>query len=186
MAQRQKKIQLKKRSRPSAQIHRGLSMPVGPGSENSLVSFRDFKDLKAKYFRFHGRLARQPFFFRTLILMIAQFMFTAILYMKTIEAIFIGRMEFAIAFGVLFVVLSIPTIWAQLSLGMRRCHDINKPGALFLIPFACYVLSYVCTAWGIDDTITMAVQSVMAVTYLGLVMVKGTSGDNAYGPERAR
>lgn len=31
-----------------------------------------------------------------------------------------------------------------------------------------------------------AAQSIMAVSYLGLFTVKGTSGDNAYGPERAR
>lgn len=58
MSQRNQKIKLKKRSRQSARIHRGFAMPVGPGSENSLVSFRDFADLKAKYFRFTGRIQR--------------------------------------------------------------------------------------------------------------------------------
>ena len=76
MSQRNQKIKLKKRSRQSARIHRGFAMPVGPGSENSLVSFRDFADLKAKYFRFTGRIQRRPFIFRTLILMFAQFMFS--------------------------------------------------------------------------------------------------------------
>ena len=33
---RSKKIQLKRRSGPSARIHRGLSMPVGPGSDNEI------------------------------------------------------------------------------------------------------------------------------------------------------
>ena len=80
MSQRNQKIKLKKRSRQSARIHRGFAMPVGPGSENSLVSFRDFADLKAKYFRFTGRIQRRPFIFRTLILMFAQFMFSIILY----------------------------------------------------------------------------------------------------------
>lgn len=186
MAQRKNKLQLKKRSQTTANIHRGLSMPVGAGSENSLVSFRDFKDLKEKYFRFSGRLGRRAFLCRTLVLMIAQFMFTAILYMKSLEALWIGRLELAVIFAVLFIALTIPVVWAQLSLGMRRCHDLSKPGWLFFLPFGCYVLSYVCTAWGVDDTITMAVQSVMAVTYLALCTVKGTSGANPYGPARLR
>lgn len=47
-----KKIQLKKRSGPAARIHRGLSMPVGPGSDSSTLSFRSLAELKAKYFVF--------------------------------------------------------------------------------------------------------------------------------------
>ena len=111
MSQRNQKIKLKKRSRQSARIHRGFAMPVGPGSENSLVSFRDFADLKAKYFRFTGRIQRRP--------------------------------------------------------------------------FICYLASYVLPVLG-QDTAAMAAQSIMAVSYLGLFTVKGTSGDNAYGSERAR
>ena len=177
MSQRNQKIKLKKRSRQSARIHRGFAMPVGPGSENSLVSFRDFADLKAKYFRFTGRIQRRPFIFRTLILMFAQFMFSIILYSKIVE--------YAIIFAIIFVLLSIPAVWSQISLGVRRCHDINKPGLMFAVPFICYLASYVLPVLG-QDTAAMAAQSIMAVSYLGLFTVKGTSGDNAYGPERAR
>lgn len=184
MAQRKNKIQLKKRSRPAAQLHKGFSMPVGPGSDNSLVSFRDFADLKAKYFRFSGRLGRRPFLFRTVILIIAQFMFSTILYLKLAEALWIGRLDFAALFGILFVALTIPVVWAQLSLGMRRCHDLNKPGAVFLIPFAFYLASYVCIAVGVSDTVTLAIQSVMTILYIALYVIKGTDGDNAYGPAR--
>ncbi|WP_296826091.1 DUF805 domain-containing protein [uncultured Megasphaera sp.] len=185
MAQKNKKIQLKKRSRQSASIHRGLAMPVGPGSENSLVSFRDFADLKAKYFRFTGRIQRRPFLVRTLILMVAQFMFTLILYSKIVESILIGHLDYAIIFGILFIALTIPTVWAHLSLGARRFHDLNKPGALFAVPFICYLASYAFPVLGFD-TAALAAQSIMAVSYLGLATVKGTDGDNAYGPERAR
>ena len=143
MSQRNQKIKLKKRSRQSARIHRGFAMPVGPGSENSLVSFRDFADLKAKYFRFTGRIQRRPFIFRTLILMFAQFMFSIILYSKIVESILINHMEYAIIFAIIFVLLSIPAVWSQISLGVRRCHDINKPGLMFAVPFICYLASYV-------------------------------------------
>lgn len=181
-----KKIQLKKRSASAARIHKGLAMPVGPGSEQSTVSFRDFNDLKRKYFRFRGRIGRRQFLLRTLILMIAQFMFTAILYAKVAESLWIGRPEFALGFGILFIALTIPAVWSQLSLGMRRCHDLNQRASVFFIPFLCYIGSYLCVGFGVDDSITLAVQSVTAVTYLALATVKGTSGDNAYGPERAR
>ena len=113
MSQRNQKIKLKKRSRQSARIHRGFAMPVGPGSENSLVSFRDFADLKAKYFRFTGRIQRRPFIFRTLILMFAQFMFSIILYSKIVESILINHMEYAIIFAIIFVLLSIPAVWSR-------------------------------------------------------------------------
>ena len=180
-----KKIKLKKRSGPAARIHRGLAMPVGPGSESSIVSFRSLAELKAKYFVFTGRLARRPFIFRTLILMFAQFMFSAILYSRFVEAILIGRSDYAAVFAVIFIILTIPAIWSQLSLGMRRCHDMNKQGALFIIPFACYLCSYIFPILGWATAATAA-QSIMAVSYLGFCTVKGTAGDNAYGPERAR
>lgn len=143
----QSKIKLKKRSRQSARIHRGFAMPVGPGSENSLVSFRDFADLKAKYFRFTGRIQRRPFIFRTLILMFAQFMFSIILYSKIVESILINHMEYAIIFGIIFVLLSIPAIWSQISLGVRRCHDINKPGLMFAVPFIVIWPAMSCPSW---------------------------------------
>ena len=92
-----------------------------------MVSFRDFADLKAKYFRFTGRIQRRPFLARTLILMVAQFMFSLILYSKIIESILIGHEDYAIIFGLIFLVLTVPTVWAHISLGTRRFHDLNKP-----------------------------------------------------------
>ena len=121
-----KKIQLKKRSGPAARIHRGLSMPVGPGSDSSTLSFRSLAELKAKYFVFTGRLPRRSFIMRTLVLMFAQLMFSAILYSRFAEAVLINRMDYAAVFGIIFVLLSIPVIWSQLSLGVRRCHDMNS------------------------------------------------------------
>ncbi|WP_301860878.1 DUF805 domain-containing protein [uncultured Megasphaera sp.] len=180
-----KKIKLKKRSGPAARIHRGLSMPVGPGSDDSTVSFRSLAELKAKYFVFTGRLRRRPFIMRTLILMAAQFFFSFILYSRFVEAVLIGRQDFAIVFAIIFLVLTIPVVWAQLSLGMRRCHDMNKQGAMFIIPFISYILSYIFPIAALDTAATAA-QSIMAVTYLALFTVRGTNGDNAYGKERMR
>ena len=168
-----KKIQLKKRSGPAARIHRGLSMPVGPGSDSSTLSFRSLAELKAKYFVFTGRLPRRSFIMRTLVLMFAQLMlFGYFCYSRFAEAVLINRMDYAAVFGIIFVLLSIPVIWSQLSLGVRRCHDMNKQGALFIIPFACYLASYVLPIAGMDTAATAA-QSIMAVSYLGFFYRKG-------------
>lgn len=126
-----KKLKLEKRSHQSARIHKGLEMPVGMGSEDSILGFRNGKELKEKYFAFQGRIARRPFIMRTLLLIVAQFMFTFILYSKIVESIIIHRTDFAWGFGILLIVLTIPTVWSQLSLGWRRCHDMNKGGAFF-------------------------------------------------------
>ena len=40
-----KKLKLEKRSRQSARIHKGLEMPVGMGSEDSILGFRNSKEL---------------------------------------------------------------------------------------------------------------------------------------------
>jgi uncharacterized membrane protein YhaH (DUF805 family) len=179
-----KKIKLKKRSQSSARIHKGLSMPVGPGG-SSAVSFRNFADLKAKYFSFRGRIQRRPFILRMLILIFVQVFFSMILYSRFVEAILIGKMEYAILFAIIFFVLLIPVLWSMCSLGTRRCHDINKSGALFIIPFGCYMFSYIAPVMGWDIGAT-AFQSITAVSFLGLFTVRGTPGDNAYGPERMR
>lgn len=181
-----KKMKLKKRSYQSQRLHKEFEMPSGMGSEDSIVGFRNGKELRDKYFTFTGRVARRPYVFRTLLLLVAQFMFTLILYSKIVESIIIGRSELAWMFGLLLLLLSVPTIWAQLALGWRRCHDLNQRGLLFVIPYLCYLGSYVLPIWGIEGTITMAVQSITAISFLYFFTVKGTTGDNAYGPERSR
>lgn len=182
---RNKKIQLKRRSGPSARIHRGLSMPVGPGSESSTVSFRSLAELKAKYFVLTGRLARRPFIMRTLILMFAQFMFSIILYSRMVEAILVQKPEFAVLFGIIFIILTIPAVWSQISLGVRRCHDMNRQGALFIIPFACYLASYIAHVLG-WSTVADVVQGLAGIFYLALFFIKGNAADNVYGPARPR
>lgn len=180
-----KKIQLKRRSGPSARIHRGLSMPVGPGSDNSTVSFRSLAELKAKYFVMTGRLSRRPFIMRTLILMFAQFMFSIILYSRITEAILVQKPEFAVIFGIIFILLTIPAVWSQISLGVRRCHDMNRQGAFFMIPFICYLASYIAPILG-WSTVADIVQGLAAVFYLALFFIKGNGTDNVYGPARPR
>ena len=119
-------------------------MPVGPGSETASPSFRDFADLKAKYFRFTGRIQRRPFIFRTLILMFAQFMFSIILYSKIVESILINHMEYAIIFGIIFVLLSIPAIWSQISPASGAVTTSISPASC--LPFPSFVTGQLCPA----------------------------------------
>jgi len=182
---REKKIKLKKRSDQSIKIRKGLAMPVGRVGENNAVSFRDWQDLKAKYYKFYGRVQRRPFVLRTLVLVFAQILFSLILYSKFVESLIIGRPELAAVFAIIFIALTIPVVLAEISLGIRRCHDFNKSGALFIVPYICYIGSLVAPVLGLHN-LEILVQSITAVSYLALFTIKGNSGDNAYGAEHAR
>mgnify|MGYP000326206268 CR=1 FL=1 len=81
-------------------------------------------------------------------------------------------MEYAIIFAIIFVLLSIPAVWSQISLGVRRCHDINKPGLMFAVPFICYLASYVLPVLGQD---TAAMQ--LSRSWLCLIWLVYRQGD---------
>jgi uncharacterized membrane protein YhaH (DUF805 family) len=184
---KKKKIKLQKKTGPihAARVKTGLTMPVGMVSDNSLISFRDMKDLRAKYFTFKGRLPRKPFIVRILMLSFAQFIMTLILLNKIFEALMVQETTLAIVFAIIFIVFSIPMIASQVSLGYRRCHDLNQPGIAFIIPYLCYIASFLTTAWHYEMA-SLITQSVTAVLYLALFSVRGTVGDNAYDRERSR
>ena len=149
-----------------------IALPVSNVKQGSLLSFRDMADLKAKYFTFSGTLERKPCAARLVMLLFCQFIMTAILAGRIIEALFVGQLFFTIFFGVLLVALNIPVIWAEFSLGVRRLHDLQKPGLLFIVPFLCYIASFAATAMGYDMVATI-VQSVTAVLFLALFTIKG-------------
>lgn len=140
--------------------------------------------IQSHYFCFRGRLSRRPFMMRTLLLVVLQFVVNLLLYGRITNYFLGGHMNHALFFSLLLLLISLLIIWAQLALGWRRFHDLNRAGAIFLLPFCCYVASYLLPLWHFDTLATMA-QSLTAVSYLGLFTVKGTSGDNAYGAERA-
>lgn len=184
---KKKKIKLQKKTGPIHEVRKktGLTMPVGMVSDNSVLSFRDMADLRGKYFTFHGRLARKPFTMRMLLLSFAQFFMTVILLNRLIEAVSIGEMGFAILFAIIFFIFTIPIVVSQFSLGSRRIHDLNQPGFLFVLPYICYVASFLLTAWNYAD-FAMIAQALTAILYIGLFTIRGTVGDNAYDRERSR
>ena len=184
---KKKKIKLEKKTGPvhRAKVKTGLVMPVGMASEDSLISFRDMHDLKAKYFTFKGRLSRKPFIFRMILVSFAQLMMTIILLNRLMEALMLQMLEFAALFGFLFILFSLPMIISQFSLGWRRFHDLNQPGILFIIPYVCYTAAFLLIGWHYE-TEAMIAQAVTAVLYVGLFSIRGTVGDNAYDRERSR
>ncbi|WP_101912538.1 DUF805 domain-containing protein [Megasphaera vaginalis (ex Bordigoni et al. 2020)] len=169
-----KKIKLQKRTRSAARIHKGLSMPVGSADEDSIISFRDFGELKEKYFRFSGTLQRQPFVLRTLVLMFGQAFFSLILYSRLVEALLIGRIDLALLFAVIFLALTVPVVWAQISVGSRRLRDMGRSGWLFAVPFSSYSCCYILPVLG-AAAYWQFTAAATVVLYFLLALVKGTA-----------
>ena len=71
--------------------------------------------------------------------------------------------------GISFI-LAIPLIIYSISLGVRRLHDLDKPGSILLAP----VLAGLIPALG---TI------VIAIFGFYLLLTKGTEGPNSFGPD---
>lgn len=175
------KIRLKKRSEQEIKLRRGFELPARAG--NGTVSFTSIGDLRAKYFRTEGRLARRPFILRTLVLMAAQVLYSLILYSRFVESLLIGRQDLAILFFIIFIILSIPVVVAEFSLGVRRCHDLNIQGAAFIIPLFFYLSLYILPL--VKNVLLWNVfLAAAAVMYLCLFTMNKKDKDNIYGEDR--
>ena len=65
----------------------------------------------------------------------------------------------------LFILIFVLTIWIGFSLGVRRCHDVEKSGWWLLLG----LIPYINVAWG-----------------LYLIFKRGTIGQNKYGDDPIR
>lgn len=177
-----KKIQLTRRSSREIALRKGFELPAREGK--GVIGFEDMGDLRFKYFHLEGRLTRWPFFARMLLLTGAQLVFTLILYTRFVEALWIGRQDLGILFFCIFIVLSIPVIRAQVSLGVRRCHDLNLQGAVAVLPLVGYLSLYILAVgkWMIPFTV---VAVFVLFAYLLLFTIKGKDEDNIYGKKAA-
>ncbi|MDL2281077.1 DUF805 domain-containing protein [Selenomonadales bacterium OttesenSCG-928-I06] len=138
---------------------------------------------KERYFSFTGRLNRQPYFFRNLSLVLANLIITFCFLLclgylgiglsldsdpiSVFTAIFSTVLGLAIFF-ISFIFGIIITI-SQISLSVRRLHDLNYSGwwilgiyLIFMIPF---------------------VQFLGPIAIILLVCLKGTTGRNKYGED---
>jgi len=82
--------------------------------------------IKKDYFSFDGRINRQPFWMRTLMLWVVMF----VLAMIGALLVTIAGDSSAVAgiVGLVALVVYIPLLIAALSLNIRRCHDRGRAG----------------------------------------------------------
>ncbi|MBX3567706.1 MAG: DUF805 domain-containing protein [Rhizobiaceae bacterium] len=112
------------------------------------------------FFRFEGRLGRALYFLAGLFLAIVQAFF---LYRFTLEPEgSAAGQAWASAFWVVFLA----SLWSNVALGVKRLHDIDRPGILAAALF---------------------IPVISIVAFLALCFMPGTPGPNRYGnPPRFR
>ena len=120
------------------------------------------------YFSFNGRLNRKPYICRGIA---ATFISIALAFL--LFFIFTGfppsrqykYPEYVWLHVTLFILIFVLTIWVGFSLGVRRCHDMDKSGWWLLLG----LIPYINVAWG-----------------LYLIFKRGTIGQNKYGDDPIR
>ena len=120
------------------------------------------------YFSFNGRLNRKPYICRSIA---ATFISIALAFL--LFFIFAGfppsrqykYPEYVWIHVALFILIFVLTIWVGFSLGVRRCHDVEKSGWWLLLG----LIPYINVAWG-----------------LYLIFKRGTIGQNKYGDDPIR
>lgn len=97
--------------------------------------------------------------------------------------------------GALFTILAVPVagllLWSTLAVGAKRRHDRNQSGGIALIVFVVLLSTYVPSAFvpknPAGQMIMLAVLAARLATVLYFFVVlfclKGTTGENDYGPD---
>ena len=127
-----------------------------------------FSKMLRNYFSFSGRLNRKPYICRS----VAVTFFSVALAFLLFFA-FAGfppsrqykHPEFVWIHVTLLLLIMVLTIWIGFSLGVRRCHDVEKSGWWLLLG----MVPYINIAWG-----------------LYLIFKRGTIGPNRYGEDLIR
>jgi len=142
-----------------------------------------------KYVTFQGRARRSEFWFFVLFTVLASFP------ANIIDVILSTRGRVGPVSTLLSVIFFLPT----LSVGVRRLHDVNRPGwllgGLYLYAAATLAVTFALStqaANAVPDTrgmriaVALAMFFVLAVYAIWLFVLnfmKGTSGPNRYGPD---
>ena len=128
-----------------------------------------FGKIAQNYFTFSGRLNRKPFLFRSIaatvipvLLAIALFFVFAGGFRPNMEYQHKDLMWLHVFLHSLLIILAIVS---GFSLGVRRCHDLDKGGWWLLLG----MVPYINVAWG-----------------LYLICKRGTVGKNSYGDDPIR
>jgi uncharacterized membrane protein YhaH (DUF805 family) len=108
------------------------------------------------FFRFKGRVARAAYFLAGLFLAIVQ---AFLLYRFTLTPEGTQASE---TWAALFWLSFLVSVWSNVALGVKRLHDIDRPG-LYAVALFIPVLSI--------------------IAFVGLCLMPGTPGPNRYGDQ---
>lgn len=114
----------------------------------------DREQLLWLFFKFSGRVSRAAYFLSGLLLAIIQ---AFLLYRFTLvpEESIAGQM-WAVAFWIVVIV----SVWSSVALGVKRLHDIGRPGILAAALF---------------------VPVISIIAFVALCLIPGIAGPNRYG-----
>ena len=128
-----------------------------------------FSQLHRKYFSFSGRLNRKPYILRSLAATFLPVTLAIVLFYVFAGGFKTGQnylhRDLLWLHVVLHSLLIILAIVVGFSLGVRRCHDLDKSGWWLLLG----VVPYINVAWG-----------------LYMICKRGTVGPNRYGADPIR
>lgn len=127
-----------------------------------------FSKVLKDYFAFSGRLNRKPYICRSIAVTFFSIALAFLLFFA-----FAGfppsrqykHPEFVWIHVTLLLLIMVLTIWIGFSLGVRRCHDVEKSGWWLLLG----MVPYINIVWG-----------------LYLIFKRGTVGPNRYGDDPIR
>lgn len=114
--------------------------------------------IKEMFFSFEGRLNRQRYLLRVLALGLVDSIITFVLESLMMGAFLAGSSGTGIVIGLLWLLIFVFFMIIGISLGVRRCHDLDKSGW--------YLLA-----------------GILIIPGLYLIFAKGTEGQNQYGPD---
>jgi uncharacterized membrane protein YhaH (DUF805 family) len=114
----------------------------------------DTQQLVWLFFRFSGRVSRAAYFLAGLFLAIIQ---AFLLYRFTLVP---QDSPSGQAWASLFWVVVLVSIWSNVALGVKRLHDIDRPGAF---------------------AVALFIPVISIVAFLALCLVPGNPGPNRYG-----
>lgn len=119
---------------------------------------RPENSIKEMFFSFEGRLNRQRYLLRALALGFVNSIIAFVLESFMMGAFLSGSSGTAIVIGLLLLLIFVFFMIIGISLGVRRCHDLDKSGW--------YLLA-----------------GILIIPGLYLIFAKGTEGQNQYGPD---
>jgi uncharacterized membrane protein YhaH (DUF805 family) len=149
-------------------MNQGMNPYQAPSVQS--LSGQAERDWKWLLFAFDGRATRAEYWRGTLMIF---FPFFALIVLAGVAAAFGERLGTATSMGEMSLVglivglvalaVMVPVLWASVALGVKRWHDRGKSGWWTLIG----IVPYIGALW----------------SFIECGCLRGTQGDNAYGPD---